>query len=385
MKIQLTRFTKLATAAAVGALMAGTALAAGEVDLPKTVSWTAYNVGSTGYGQSVAIGKALQDGYGVTLRVVPAKNDVSRVIPVMKGQIDFSAAGSGVFYAVEGVLGWAKTELGPQQLHMVMSSTGNNCLALGTAKDANIKTAADLKGKRLPWVLGSPSLQTNVTAFLAYGGLTWDDVTRVEVSGFDAAWKALVNDQADAMTSFTTGGGTELDASPRGLAWLETPHDETENWNRMQAVAPHMAQRVATAGTNLSKDNPLQCGGFPYPILVTAPDRDDALVHNMANGISSQFDNFVKAEPSAVGWADGRQNFQWVLPYHAGAVAYWKEKGMWSDEAEAHNQKLLARQAVLADAWAGMADKSGDDFKDRWMAVRAKALTDAGHAPVWDK
>lgn len=384
-KIQLTRLTKLASAAAVGALMTSAAFATDKVDLPKTVSWTAYNVGSTGYGQSVAIGKALQDGYDVTLRVVPAKNDVSRVIPVMKGQIDFSAAGSGVFYAVEGVLGWAKPELGPQQLQMVMSSTGNNCLALGTAKDANIKTAADLKGKRLPWVLGSPSLQTNVTAFLAYGGLTWDDVTRVDVSGFDAAWKALVNDQADAMTSFTTGGGTELDASPRGLAWLETPHDETENWKRMKMVAPHMAQRVATAGTNLSKDNPLQCGGFPYPILVTAPDRDDALVHNMAKGISTQFDNFVKAEPSAVGWADDRQNFQWVLPYHAGAVAFWKEKGLWSDEAEAHNQKLLARQAVLADAWAGMENKDGDDFKDRWMAVRAKALTDAGHAPVWDK
>ena len=77
----------------------------------------------------------------------------------------------GEFYAVEGVLGWAKPELGPQPLQMVMSSTGRNCLALGTAADANIKTAADLKGKRLPWVIGSPSLQTNVTAFLAYGGL----------------------------------------------------------------------------------------------------------------------------------------------------------------------------------------------------------------------
>ncbi len=376
----------LLTAAAVGALASGAAIAGGNVELPKTVSWTAYNVGSTGYGQSVAIGKALQDGYGTTLRVVPAKNDVSRVIPVMKGQIDFSAAGSGVFYAVEGVLGWAKPELGPQQLHMVMSSTGRNCLALGTAKDADIKTAADLRGKRLPWVLGSPSLQTNVTAFLAYGGLTWDDVTRVDVSGFDAAWKAIINDQADAMTSFTTSSGpTELDASPRGLEWLSTPHGETENWQRMKAVAPHMAKRVATAGANLSSDNPLECGGFPYPILVTAPDRDAELVHNMAKGVSEQFPNFSKAEPSASGWADERQNFQWVLPYHPGAVAYWKEKDLWSDEAEAHNQQLMKRQAVLAEAWNGMEKKSGDDFRDRWMATRAKALTDAGLAPVWDK
>ena len=375
----------ITSALALGALLASPVAIAEDVNLPDTISWTAYNIGSSGYSQSVAIGKALQDEYGVTLRVVPAKNDVSRVVPVIKGQIDFSAAGSGVFYAVEGVLGWAKPELGPQPLQMVMSSTGSNCLALGTAADANIKTAADLKGKRLPWVIGSPSLQTNVTAFLAYGGLTWDDVTRVDVSGFDAAWKALVNNQADAMTSFTTGGGTELDASPRGLSWLSTPHGESENWARMQAVAPHMAQRVATLGTNISVDNPLECGGFPYPILITAPDRDAGLVENMARSVTAQFGNFVKAEPAAGGWATDRQNFQWVLPYHEGAVKFWKEQGVWSDAAEAHNQGLLERQAVIAAAWAGMKDKSGDDFKDRWMAVRLKALTDADMAPVWVK
>jgi len=357
---------------------------AGEAALPDTLSWTAYNVGSSGYAQSVAIGKALQDEYGTTLRVVPAKNDVSRVVPVINGQIDFSAAGSGVFYAVEGVQGWAKPELGPQQLQMVMSATGRNCLALGTAADANIKTAADLKGKRLPWVVGSPALQTNVTAFLAYGGLTWDDVVKVEVSGFDAAWKAILNDQADAMTSFTTGGGTEVDASPRGLHWLSTPHNETENWERMQAVAPHMAQRIATAGTNISTDNPLECGGFPYPILVTAPDRDAGLVMNMAKGITEQFDNFVAAEPSAGGWASERQNFQWVLPYHEGAVAHWKSEGLWSDEDEAHNQYLLNRQSVIAEAWAGMEDTSSDGFQERWMQTRAAALTAAGMLTVWD-
>ncbi|AZV80854.1 TAXI family TRAP transporter solute-binding subunit (plasmid) [Parasedimentitalea marina] len=358
---------------------------AAEPALPDTLSWTAYNVGSSGYGQSVAIGKALQDAYGVTLRVVPAKNDVSRVVPVVSGQIDFAAAGSGVFYAVEGVLGWAKPELGPQSLQMVMSSTGRNCLALGTAADANIKTAADLKGKRVPWVIGSPALQTNVTAFLAYGDLTWDDVIKVEVSGFDAAWKLLLNDQADAMTSFTTGGGTELNASPRGLHWLSTPHSETENWVRMQAVAPHMAQRVATAGTNISDDNSLECGGFPYPILVTASDQDPALVENMASAITQQFDNFSSAEPSASGWAADRQNFQWVLPYHQGAVAFWKSQGMWSDAADAHNAYLVERQAVIAAAWDALEDKSADGFKERWMLARFNALTAADMPAVWEK
>lgn len=68
----LNKTITLSTAVVAGTLMAGTVFAA-EVKLPETVSWTAYNVGSTGYSHSVAIGKTLQDAYGVTLRVVPAK------------------------------------------------------------------------------------------------------------------------------------------------------------------------------------------------------------------------------------------------------------------------------------------------------------------------
>ena len=55
----------------LGAILFFPILATSEVKLPSTVSWTAYNVGSTGYSQSVAIGKTLQDAYGTTIRVVP--------------------------------------------------------------------------------------------------------------------------------------------------------------------------------------------------------------------------------------------------------------------------------------------------------------------------
>ncbi len=44
---------------------------AGAVKLPSTLAWSAYNMVTTGYNQSVAIGKALKDKYGVSLRVVP--------------------------------------------------------------------------------------------------------------------------------------------------------------------------------------------------------------------------------------------------------------------------------------------------------------------------
>jgi hypothetical protein len=58
-----------------------------------------------------------------------------------------------------------------------------------------------------------------------------------------------------------------------------------------------------------------------------------------------------------------------------------KEAGQWSDDQEAHNNKLIERQKVLAAAWAshGKASPPADDkaFLDGWMKARAAALKTA--------
>lgn len=76
------------------------------------------------------------------------------------------------------------------------------------------------------------------------------------------------------------------------------------------------------------------------------------------------------------------QDLKWVVPYHEGSVRYFKEVGIWTDDVEAHNQALIARQNLLAGAWSQV-DKSGDadSFKARWMEERRKVL-EANNLPV---
>ena len=66
------------------------ASAQSDIKLPGTLTWTAYDVGSGGYNQAVAIGNALKNKLGVDLRVLPGKNDVSRNIPLRDGRVPFS-------------------------------------------------------------------------------------------------------------------------------------------------------------------------------------------------------------------------------------------------------------------------------------------------------
>src|SRR3546814_3964003 len=67
-----------ATAVAAAALLSAGAAVAAEppANLPKHIAVTAYDVGSSGYAQAVAVGAAFKNNYGVTLRVLPGKNDV---------------------------------------------------------------------------------------------------------------------------------------------------------------------------------------------------------------------------------------------------------------------------------------------------------------------
>jgi TRAP transporter TAXI family solute receptor len=153
-----TAFIAAALGAAIAAAITCTsALAqAPAPTLPATLAWSAYDVGSGGYNQAVAIGNALKQKYNVSLRVLPGKNDVSRTLPVKAGQVQFSANGVGGSYlAQEGVYEFGVPDWGPQPVRALMLNTSDQVLTVVAAKDSGVKTVADLKGKRVAWVIGA--------------------------------------------------------------------------------------------------------------------------------------------------------------------------------------------------------------------------------------
>lgn len=381
---------RLSALALVAALAAGHSLAqnaSAPAGLPGTLAWSAYDVGAGGYNQAVAIGNALKQRYGVNLRVLPGKNDISRTLPIREGLVQFSANGVGGSYlAQEGVFEFGARGWGPQPVRGLMLNNSDQLLTVVAAKDANIKTAADLKGKRVAWVIGSPSLNQNITAILAYANLTWDDVTRVDFGGFGASMDGLINGQADAaFTSSISGKAYQLAKSPRGISYPIISHKDKAGWERMNKTAPFFFPFVGSEGADMDKDNKIEAATYPYPVLMTYDKQDANMVYAMTKAMVDSFDDYKDAAPGNQGWAVDRQNFAWVMPYHDGAIRFWKEKGLWKPEHQAHNDKLVMRQTVLADAWkAAQAANPSDDkaFEAAWMKGRADALKKAGFDAV---
>jgi len=142
---------------------------------------------------------------------------------------------------------------------------------------------------------------------------------------------------------------------------------------------------MCTDVAELTKDKPAESATYPYPILMTYAKQDESLVYNMTRAMVETFDMYKDGAPGNAGWAVDRQNFAWVIPFHDGAIRYWKESGHWKPEHQAHNDKLIQRQKVMMDAWAEVKKGSyADDkaFVAAWQKARAAALTKAGLDPV---
>jgi|TARA_B110001450_G_scaffold253080_1_gene275907 TRAP transporter TAXI family solute receptor len=350
--------------------------------LPKNIAWTAYGTTSSGYAQSVGIGQMLKKNHDVDLRIIPGKNDVSRMVPLKAGQAEICACGIASYFAQEGVFMFAGKKWGPMKLYNIFNNIGRNGQMLATAADANIQTMADLKGKRVTWVKGSPALNGNTAGFLAFGGLTWKDVIKVEASGWGASANAVLNGQADATMGSTVGSiYNKLNASPRGLFFPPMPHSDKEGWNRAQNTSPHFSKAKITNFIGSTANNKtIEGNNYPYPIFVTLEKTSESLTYELTKSVMNNYDQFKDSGPGMDGYQLSNQNLNWIFPYHPGAVKLYKEKGVWTDKQDSHNNSLLKRQDVLAEAWKTTlkSNASGDAFKAEWLKNRASALKKAG-------
>lgn len=376
------RFGPLATIAFSCAAVIATAASADEAKLPPTMAFTAYDTGTAGFNIAVAVGKMMKDKYGTDVRVLPAGNDVARLAPLRANRATVSAMGSGSYFAQEGVFEFGAKEWGPQALQVVLSTVDCNGASLGVARDTGVTQIKDLKGKRVGFVVGSPALNQNALAILAFAGLKKADVQAVEFASYGAMWKGMTNGDVDAAFATTiTGPAKEVEASPRGLIWPPLPHKDKDGWERVKKVGSFFFPHLATCGAGISKDKPIELGTYPYPIFVVYGSQPADQVYSVTKAMIAGYDAYKDAAPGASGLAADKQTKNWVVPVHPGAVKALKEAGQWSADQEAHNNKLFKRQEVLAAAWAayGKSNPPSDEkaFLEGWMKARAAALEKA--------
>ena len=361
----------------------GAAIAA---ELPRSMVWSSYDLGSAGHTEASGMANALQTHYDTRIRIVPSGTSIGRMLPMVTGRVRYGFLGNEAFFSSEATYDFAAKQWGPQDVRVLMGRPSPIGMATTRCDEHNVRTVADLKGLKIGYVKGNPSVNVKNDAMLAFAGLTRDDVEAVWFGGWSQQLPAVLAGQIDVMNNVPTSGQVrQIEASPGGLCWPEMPADDVEGWKRAQAVAGFLNPVKATAGAGLSEDNPKWLAGYRYPIMTTYASTPDEEVYNLMKALHESFDDYKSTTAASAGWAmneGGRPPYDAAT--HAGAVRLLKEIGVWTEEDQAWNEARLARTAKVQEEW----DKAVAEF-DNWRAEQKAAGksvdADAEWLGYWDK
>ena len=150
-----------------------------------------------------------------------------------------------------------------------------------------------------------------------------DQLKGVIQGNIDACWAATV-----------TPTVKELEAGPHKAGWIELPHADKAAWKRVQAKAPWLTPVVCKSAPGLPKGETMEITGYPYSIWSYAtvdPDVVYAVVKAMHEGFDI-YKDMHKVMPAFN--IKGAVENPSPVPYHEGAIRYFKEVGVWTAEMD---------------------------------------------------
>ncbi|OCX58119.1 hypothetical protein BFP70_18825 [Thioclava sp. SK-1] len=353
--------------AVAGFVMSTAAKAQDAVKLPRSMIWSAYDVGSGGYTEASAIANAIQGQFETRIRVLPSGTSIGRLLPLREKRAEFGFLSNELFFASEGIYEFASSDWGPQDVRVMLGRPAS--VGIVAAGDLNADTVEDLKGKRVGFVRGNPSLNIKTDAYLAFGGLTREDVEQVWFGSYGALKDAIISNQLDAMGMVPTSSfAREIEASARGLTWLNFPPENTQGWENATDVISFAQPHQQTTGAGISADNPVWLLGYRYPMLATYATTDEEAVYNLVKAVDQSFGGFKDATAEAANWAvEGSIVPPADAPFHPGAIRYAKEMGYWTEDAQAWQDARLARLEKVKTQWA-QAEAAYTGSDDGWPA-----------------
>ncbi len=351
---------------------------------PDIISFASHTAGAGGYVLLGFVGEGIIEKEKIKVRLVPAGSDVARTLMAYKGQAHTAALNSISGWQIqEGLEEFSAPDWGPTAVRYLWQPQHVGA-ALVVRGDSSVKKIEDLKGKKIATIPGSPAPQLQNEAYIAFGALTWKDVVTVPFPSPVAAFDGVIKKRIDStFFNIVAGQAYELASMPCGIRYLEMPGSDKEGWKRVRAVSPIESPKLATVGADISETKPRWVSTQGYPNFLTWDKLDEDTAYYITKYIHESYPIYAKKNKSlALDWTIEKclsVNDNDVVPFHKGAIRYFKEIGRWTPAREKQNEGRIAHQAKLKQLWGETLNEGkqkglkGKDFSKYWMGKRAKA------------
>jgi TRAP transporter TAXI family solute receptor len=318
-------------------------LAAGPVTAAeqKSATLATHAVGSLYNAIGTGIATVVSRHTAMIVRVQPFAGPPAWLPSMNSGETDMGVLTSAdAVTSYRGVILYKK----PYKNTRILVVGGALQLSFYVPREAPIETVADLKGKKIPTDYpGTPIVRLSSTAALATAGLTYNDIVKVPVSDLQSGAEAFMEGRTDAgWHSVGSPAVEEANARKGGVKFISviaTP----EGAKKMGDVYPGSYPSVLKAGaaTGVVKDSALLTNDI---YLVASKDFSDQAAYETVKTLWEYNQELGAAYPTLKEWRRERMlSKDAFIPYHPGAVKFFKEKSIWTKEMETLQAKLLAQ------------------------------------------
>jgi uncharacterized protein len=198
-----------------------------------------------------------------------------------------------------------------------------NYVQIVTLKDRNIKSVADLKGKRVGVGAPNSGVEVNARMVLAGHGLTYNDI-KADYLSYAEAVEQLKNNTIDA--AFVTSGlpnSTVIDLMT--TKDVEIVPIKKEDVEKMAQQFPFFVPAEIPAGL-YKNDQPVPTAAIRNLMLVRG-DLSDDQVYKLTKAFFENLDTLKGAHSAAKEIDPKEAGNNLVVPLHPGAEKYFKEIG----------------------------------------------------------
>ena len=272
-----------------------------------------------GVGLSKIYGEKIE-GSKVQVQSTKASVENLNLIQSGKGEIAF-VLGDSVKYGWEG-----NAEAGFQsKLENLRGIAGiyPNYVHIVASKSSNIKSIADLKGKRVS--VGAPKSGTELQAraILKASGMSYDDLGKVEYLPFGQSVELIKNRQIDATVQSAGLGVASIKdlANSVEVVIVEIPESFIEKLG-----APYVSATIP-ANTYQGVGQDTKTAGI-VNFLITSQKVSDKIAYDMTKNLFENLPALVATHSAAKNINIDKALTGMPVPLHPGAEKYYKEKGI---------------------------------------------------------
>jgi TRAP transporter TAXI family solute receptor len=283
----------------------------------QTYGFATMQPGTLNHTSASAVGKVLKDKAGMNVVVQPTAGESVMIPLVARGEAEFGIAN---IFEVEGAKAKNPNLRLIGSLHPLRG-------AFWVRKDTTMKTIADLKGKKVG--LGYSAMRTldpMVKAIMATGGLTEKDVTPVLIPNVIRGADDFTSGTAD-MFFFAFGAAKvrEVDATVGGIRALEIPESGMAAAKKL--LPEGYLSKAVPNGFFVGVDHPMGVYTWDNMIFTNAKVSDD-VVYKLVDTLEKNKADLVAIQPALREFSAAELYKSYDIPYHPGALKYFKEHNL---------------------------------------------------------